>query len=334
MSKGKKCIVMAFFALLGFFWTFSRLYISVELDNLKTQWGPKIAWQQVLSQGIPGLAQRMPEQDVVVTLEWSWRKSGEHFLHFFTGVTVTDLRTLFYDQIPYAQALSISPSSVKAMTFPHFPKFDFKNFKLKDDPLVGIYYTHTAESFIPMSGATHKPGGQRGDILAVGETLIKTLEKRGFAAVQSQQIHDYPSFMKAYGASEVTAKKMLADYPSLQMIFDIHRDADKRENVTAVIKGVSVAKILIVVGIGQADLVQPHWQQNHAFAKLIEAKLNEKYPGLCRGIQLVDWRYNQHLHPRALLIEVGCQENTEGEVKTAAEMFGDVIADILAENKE
>ena len=127
---------------------------------------------------------------------------------------------------------------------------------------------------------------------------------------------------------------MLADNPSIQMIFDIHRDADKRENVTATINGMQVAKITIVVATGQQDLPQPHWQQNHAFAKLIDAKLNAKYPGLCRGIQLVEWRYNQHLHPRALLIEVGSQESSKEEAIRSMEMLGDVLAEILAENRQ
>lgn len=178
----------------------------------------------------------------------------------------------------------------------------------------------------------HKPGGQRGDIVDVGEALVKQLNGHGIAAVHSQAIHDYPSFMKAYGASEITVKNMLAANPSLQMIFDIHRDAGKKEDYTVTVNGVSVAKISIVVAVGQDDLVQPHWQQNHAFAKLIDAKLNERYPGISQGIRLDNWRYNQHLHPRALLIEVGCQENQKEEVIRSIELFGDIVAEILLES--
>jgi stage II sporulation protein P len=137
--------------------------------------------------------------------------------------------------------------------------------------------------------------------------------------------------MKAYGPSEQTAKKLLEDNPTLQMLFDIHRDADKRENATAVDNGVAVARVTIVVGMGQPDLTQPHWQQNHAFAKLIDAKMNQYYPGLSRGIQLVEWRYNQHLHPRSLLLEVGCQENTREEAMRSMEMLADIVAEILSE---
>ena len=117
------------------------------------------------------------------------------------------------------------------------------------------------------------------------------------------------------------------------MIFDIHRDADKRENSIIEIAGTTVARITFIVARGQPDLLQPHWQQNHAFAKLLDARLNQYYPGISRGIQLVDWRYNQHLHPRALLIEVGCQENSKEEATGSIELLGDIIAEIIAENK-
>ena len=64
----------------------------------------------------------------------------------------------------------------------------------------------------------------------------------------------------------------------------------------------------------------------------IDAKLGQRFPGLSRGIQLVEWRYNQHLHPRALLIEVGCQENSKEEAIRSIELFGDTVAEILAES--
>ncbi|HWQ61992.1 MAG TPA: stage II sporulation protein P, partial [Negativicutes bacterium] len=140
------------------------------------------------------------------------------------------------------------------------------------------------------------------------------------------------SFMKAYGPAEVTARKMLTDNPSIQMVFDIHRDADKRDNATVIVNGVAMARITLVVGMGQQDLAQPGWQQNHAFAKLLDARLNQHFPGLSRGIQLVEWRYNQHLHPRSLLVEVGCQENSREEATRSIELLGDVVAEILSES--
>ena len=81
------------------------------------------------------------------------------------------------------------------------------------------------------------------------------------------------------------------------------------------------------------SLPHPNWQSNHAFAKLIDAKMNQRYPSVSRGIRMDDWRYNQQLHPRALLLEVGCQENTKEEAERGIEMFGEIVAEIIAESK-
>lgn len=291
-----------------------------------------LPWGKVLSWGIPGFSAAGGESPVrvmpVVTVQSVVRTA----IMFATGVDINDMRTLLQAEIPFMGLFRPGAPAVSAISLPNFPKFDFKGATPAGKPLVGIYHTHTAESFIPTSGVSHKPGGQRGDIVEVGDALVKRLAQHGIPAVQSKNIHDFPSFMKAYGPSETTARKMLADNPSIQMVFDIHRDADKRDNQTAIVNGVAMARITMVVGMGQQDLVQPHWQQNHAFAKLLDARLNQEFPGLSRGIQLVEWRYNQHLHPRALLIEVGCQENSREEAIRSIELLGDVVAEILSES--
>jgi stage II sporulation protein P len=290
-------------------------------------------WREILSLGIPGLgAAAEARAPVSVRPEASLQGLVRSAVLFVTGVDVRDARSLLQAEIPFMALVRPGSPSISALSLPDFPKFEWKSITPAGKPLVGIYHTHTAEAFIPNSGRSHKPGGQRGDIVDVGEAMVARLAQHGIPAVQSKNIHDYPSFMKAYGPSEATAKKLLADNPSLQMLFDIHRDADKRENATVMVNGTAMARISIVVGMGQPDLLQPHWQQNHAFAKLIDAKLNQHFPGLSRGIQLVEWRYNQHLHPRALLIEVGCQDNSREEAVRSIELLSDVVTEILSES--
>ena len=43
----------------------------------------------------------------------------------------------------------------------------------------------------------------------------------------------------------------------------------------------------------------------------------EYYPGLTRKIYLKAYRYNMHLRPRNLLIELGAQNNTLEEARNA-----------------
>ncbi|EAX47511.1 Stage II sporulation P family protein [Thermosinus carboxydivorans Nor1] len=287
-------------------------------------------WREIFFASIPGISGA--SQPVKIAAELTPQKFLGRIVLFLTNIDIGDSKSLLRMEIPLLAAVKSSIPIVSAKSLPNFPKFDPQTFLLPGKPLIGIYHTHTSESFVPNSGVTHKRGGQPGDIVDVGKALVARLDKHGIKAVHSTTVHDYPSFMKAYGPSENTVKKMLADYPSIQMVFDIHRDADKRENSVVQINGATVARITIVVATGQQDLVQPHWQQNHAFAKLIDAKLDQHFPGLSRGIQLVDWRYNQHLHPRSLLIEVGCQDNSKEEAVRSIEMFGDVLAEIIAEN--
>jgi len=296
-------------------------------------WPPK--WRDVLFAGVPGLVNAMETHPVVSGKQVNHGKELlRDAIMLFTNVDIEDMRSLLQVEIPVLAAFKSPVQMVTAISLPDFPKFEMATSLPSGKPLVGIYHTHTAESFIPSSGAAHKPGGQQGDIVDVGGALAKRLATYGIATVHSTTVHDYPSFMKAYGASEITVTNMLAENPSLEMIFDIHRDAEKRENYTTIVNGIEVARMMIIVTTGQPGLIQPHWQQNYAFAKLIDAKMNQRYPGVSHGIRMDDWRYNQHLHPRALLIEVGCQENSKEEAERGIELLGDVIAEIITENNK
>lgn len=292
-------------------------------------------WRDILFSGVPRLhSATQPTMVVTEKSPSSPQQIMRETIIFLTNVDIKDMRSLFQAEIPVLATVQTGTPVVSAMNLPNFPKFEIANKVLNGKPLVGIYHTHTSEAFVPSSGVTHSQGGKRGDIVAVGGALSKKLNTYGIGAIQNTNIHDYPSFMKAYGVSEITVKSMLADNPSLQMIFDIHRDAEKRENCVATVNGVQVARIMIVVATGQPGLVQPNWQQNHAFAKLIDAKMNQRYPGVSRGIRMDDFRYNEHLHPRLLLVEVGCQENTKEEAERGIELFGDIVAEIIAENNK
>lgn len=291
-------------------------------------------WREVLFGGVPMLREMTSTQvSVAVKKLKPPRSPASAISMFLVNVDIKDPRTFLAAQIPLLNRWPL-PMASTAVAIPNFPQLDpIENFP-HGEPLVGLYHTHTSEAYVPSFGKTHAPGGQKGDIVEVGAALAASLQSiYGIASLHNQTIHDYPSFMKAYAPSEISAQKMLTEHRSIQMIFDIHRDAGKREHTITGVGGEEVARIRIVVAIGQPDLPQPLWQQNHAFAKLIEAKMNEMYPGLSRGILLVDWRYNQHLHPRALLLEVGTQENSCEEAKRSMKLLANVLAEIFRESR-
>jgi stage II sporulation protein P len=58
------------------------------------------------------------------------------------------------------------------------------------------------------------------------------------------------------------------------------------------------------------------------------------YPGLARPLYLSPARYNQHLSPGSLLLEVGTDANTLAEAKQAALLFADCLGQVLEAHKE
>jgi stage II sporulation protein P len=74
----------------------------------------------------------------------------------------------------------------------------------------------------------------------------------------------------------------------------------------------------------------PNWRQNYDFAVLLSERINQMYPGLSLGVRVKDGLYNQFLHPRAVLVEMGTTENSTEEAARSARLLADALADILA----
>jgi len=203
-------------------------------------------------------------------------------------------------------------------------------FIASDKPLVAIYTTHNAETYEATDGKP-KLEGQNGGITKVAAKLGQALEAKGVPVIRSTTIHDYPSFPKSYGNSEKTIKAMLAKNPSVQIVIDVHRDAGVNRREVVKINNKDAAKIMLIVGTN-ARLEHPDWKKNKAFAETIHKKMEELYPGLSKGIRMQDGRYNQHVHPHAILIEVGNAEKTTlEEAEYAVTLFADVIHHVLAD---
>ncbi|MDD2401382.1 MAG: stage II sporulation protein P [Clostridia bacterium] len=199
--------------------------------------------------------------------------------------------------------------------------------QLNGEPMIFIYNTHNAESYKPTQG-TSKLDGRNGGIANVSETFKKAIEgKHSIKTIYSDVIHDYPVFTKSYINSRQTAKKFIKEYPKLQAVIDIHRDAgmNTRKDTLVRINGKDCAKVMIVIGTEHSK-----WKQNLAFAQKIEKKANELYPGLLKCVRSRENRcYNQDLHTHAVLFEVGSDLNKEEDAINSAKLMADVIAEVL-----
>lgn len=196
---------------------------------------------------------------------------------------------------------------------------------------VGIYHTHTGETY-ELTDGVERVDGRPGAVVEVGRMLKRALQERyGVSVVHSEKVHDVP-YSRSYLESEQTARRMIEEHPELKMLIDLHRDSLKdRAHSATEIGGQEVATILLIVG-SDARQPFPDWEKNYEFARSVAAKSQELYPGLCVGVRVKEGRYNQFLHPGALLVEVGSVANYTGEALRTAELLADILAAVLADS--
>ncbi|AGB41814.1 stage II sporulation protein P [Halobacteroides halobius DSM 5150] len=204
-----------------------------------------------------------------------------------------------------------------------------------DGSLVGIYHTHTSENYENKGYNSHAPAGSRGDIVEIGSVLANTLEtKYHIPVAHSTRVND-TTYARSYINSLQTAKQVERKNPDLKMLFDIHRDAilnGGRDLLTTRVNGKQVATIMIIVTNNEYGLPHPNWRENLRFAKRLGKKMNQMYPGLLREVELVtNRRYNLHVHPHSLLLEIGGAKNTIEEAKRSAKLLANVLAALLKE---
>ena len=89
-------------------------------------------------------------------------------------------------------------------------------------------------------------------------------------------------------------EKYLADYPSIKVVIDLHRDAlgsgDVVYKTQATLSGKTSAQVMMLVGTGENGLPHPYWQENLKLALYLQDAAETKYPGLARPIELVSER--------------------------------------------
>ena len=202
------------------------------------------------------------------------------------------------------------------------------NLALSEDVQVIMYHTHNAETYQPDYGVS-KVSGQNGGVVDAGKVFKASLEKKyGIRTAHSTTIHDYPDWSKSYQNSLNTAKQLLQAYPTAKAVFDIHRDAGftSKKTTTATVHGKKAAKIMMVIGCNHDN-----WQENLAFARLLEEKCNTLYPGLLREqIRIKETgRYNQQVDGHAVLLEIGSDLNTQAEADYSMECFAHVVYEVL-----
>ena len=202
-----------------------------------------------------------------------------------------------------------------------------------DGPQILIYHTHSQEAF-----ADSVPGDVNTGIVGVGECLTKILtEQYGYRVLHNTGQYDVETRDNAYSRALPAVEQILAENPSIQVIIDLHRDevAEETKLVTD-IQGRPTARFMFFNGLsrtrktGDIDyLANENQETNLAFSFQMQLKAAEYYPGLTRRIYLKGYRYNMHLRPRTLLVELGAQNNTVEEAINACDPLAHILDMVL-----
>ena len=186
--------------------------------------------------------------------------------------------------------------------------------------LIGIYSTHSDESYIPTDGAESKE--KDAGIYDVDEALKKALEERGIEVELDTTTH-LPHDAGAYRRSRSTAARLLKFQPAA--LLDIHRDGipDPDEYVQK-IEDEDATKVRLLVGKSN-----PNADANRKFAKQIKAAADEMYPDLIKDIYIGKGDYNQELAPRAILLEFGTHTIKKERAIKSATYMADVLERVL-----
>jgi len=211
---------------------------------------------------------------------------------------------------------------------------------LKENFSVLIVHTHTTESYTPSEKYSYTPldtdrtTDKKYNMVAVGNEIEKVLSERGIKVYHDTTINDYPSYSGSYGKSAMAIENHIKNDPSIKIVLDVHRDAiigknGEKVKYSTVIDGKEAAKIMFVVGSDLSGLEHSNWDENMKFAAQLQKHTLSLYPELCRPINFRKQRFNQHLAPGGIIVEVGTNANTLDEAIYGAQCFATALADFL-----
>lgn len=208
------------------------------------------------------------------------------------------------------------------------------------EPVVLIYHTHATESFELTdkdwydSDFYGKTTQRDKNIISVGDRICEQLDAAGVPYIHDTLVHDYPSYDDAYYSSREAVQKILAEYPSIKVCLDIHRDGIERNDGTRIapvaeIDGREAAQIMIISCADDGSGNIPNFRENFRFACAFQSEIENRFQGLTRPVLFDTRYYNQDLSSGSLLIEVGSHGNTLAQAQYSGELLGKALAGIF-----
>lgn len=214
-----------------------------------------------------------------------------------------------------------------------------------DGPQILIMHTHGSEAYtmdgedIYEESDASRTINEEYNVLRIGDEIQAVFEEMGLKVIHDRTLYDYPQYSGAYTRSREGVEKWLAQYPSIQVVLDIHRDALIGEDGTVYkavseVDGEKTAQVMMVIGTDDQGQAHPRWKENLALAIQIQKRLDDQWPTLARPITLRSSRFNQQLTQGSLLVEVGSHGNTLQEALKGARLFAQAAGEVLLELKK
>lgn len=209
------------------------------------------------------------------------------------------------------------------------------------EPQILIIHTHSSEAYTQAGLDRYEPSDTNRtedtefNIVRIGDELTEIFQEAGLNVIHDRGIYDYPSYTGSYTRSGEAIEQYLRDYPSIRIVIDMHRDALGENGVVyktmAEEDGACASQIMMLIGTDESGLEHPNWRQNLSLAIYLQNAVNARHPTLMRPVSLVQQRYNQHLSPGSMILEVGSNGNTLQEALAAIRLFGGAAAPALAQ---
>lgn len=201
-------------------------------------------------------------------------------------------------------------------------------------PQILIYHTHASERY-----ADSVWKNTSDSVVGIGETLAQILtEKYGYNVIHHTKVYDVVDGVICTTNSYIDAlpdlEEILAKNPGIEVVIDLHRDSGSKRVTT--VNGKSVARIMLFNGLCRtqngplSDYPNENLKANLSFSLQLQIVGNAMYPGIMYRNYLKAYRYNQHLVPKYLLIELGTVQNTVAEARNAMEPFADILNQVLS----
>lgn len=209
------------------------------------------------------------------------------------------------------------------------------------EPQILIMHTHATEDYRLSAGLWFSPDdGSRStdrniNMCAVGRVMADILNAAGLNTLHDETLNDYPSYTGSYSNSRAVVQQYLAQYPSIKIVLDVHRDAIETESGSRMapvctVNGRQAAQVMIICGSDNGTTVKlPNWRQNLRFAAAWETAMEGMYPGFTRSVLLSYRFYNQDLTTGSLLIEIGGHGNNLNEALYAGQLAAQGLVEAL-----